>query len=152
MPRPQPAAPSNSFPASTKPQLSIVRPPGSVTREPVLHPATKTSNSPERFSSTAQIPTSDSQLGSRHWVYHSLQRNKTLMGCELEPAKLIIMAACLCFLLAVASLNLGWLIVSVLLGGPFMLTIRMLSDEDTDCLKVYFEALAIPHIREPEGV
>ena len=72
------------------------------------------------------------------------------MGCELELAKLFITAAVLCFMLAIIKLSLGWLLLSILFGGPLMIGVRMLGQEDEDYVKVYLEALRCPHIRQPE--
>lgn len=72
------------------------------------------------------------------------------MGCELELAKLFITATVLCFMLAIIKFSLGWLLLSLLFGGPVMLVVRMISEEDEDYVKVYLEALNCPHIREPE--
>jgi hypothetical protein len=72
------------------------------------------------------------------------------MGCELELAKLFITATVLCFMLAIIKLSLGWLLLSVLFGGPLMIGARMLGQEDEDYVKVYLEALQCPHIRAPE--
>jgi Type IV secretory pathway, VirB3-like protein len=77
-------------------------------------------------------------------------RPKLLMGCELELAKLFITATVLCFMLAIIKLSLGWLLLSVLFGGPLMIGARMLGQEDEDYVKVYLEALQCPHIRAPE--
>jgi len=72
------------------------------------------------------------------------------MGCELELAKLFITATVLCFLLAIMKFSLGWLLLSILFGGPLMIGARMLGQDDEDYVRVYLEALQCPNIRAPE--
>ena len=77
-------------------------------------------------------------------------RAKLLMGCELELAKLDITATVLCFMLGIMKFSLGWLALALLFGGPVMIGLRMLGQEDEDYVKGYIEALQCPHIRQPE--
>lgn len=148
---PRPAAPAGSLPAPVNSQRPAIRLAGSVAydKRSILGSTLKAA-APERFIDDAPVETSYRRLDSRHRVFRSLQRQKLLMGCELELAKLFITATVLCFMLAIVRLSLGWLLLSLLFGGPIMWVCRMFNQEDEDYLKVYLEALRCPHMREPE--
>lgn len=72
------------------------------------------------------------------------------MGAEVELAKLFIAAAVLLTMVGFMTFNLGFFIMAFIFGGPLMIGLRWLSDEDPDYVKVYTEALQIPYMRQPE--
>ena len=90
-------------------------------------------------------------LGSKHKVYQSLQRDRLLMGGELEVSQLNVTITVLLALLALMALSWHLLVLAVIFGGPVQWVIRTLSEHDPDYLKTYLEALSSPHIREPES-
>ena len=72
------------------------------------------------------------------------------MGAERELAQLNVMFTTILGLLALLTLNWRLALLAVNFGGPVQWLLRMLSQEDSDYIKVYLEGLTAPQLRSPE--
>jgi type IV secretory pathway TrbD component len=116
-------------------------------------PVTGSSRRPVLETSIGSAPSmtaSPSTHSSKHTVFQSLQRDKLLMGGEMELSRINITITMVLALIAVMTLNWHLAVVAVLFGGPVQWAIRILSEDDPDYVKVYIEGLICPHLREPE--
>ena len=146
--RPRPSASPALSPVPPKAAPPAPRLPGSVKSNKPL------SASPHR--PLPQIPrnapsmTTSSTQGSKHRVFQALQRDKLLMGGEMELSRINVTITMVLGLIALMTMNWHLAVVAALFGGPVQWAIRILSEDDPDYVKTYLEALVTPHIREPE--
>ena len=148
-----PASPGLSLVTSSTSHSSVpaLRPTGSVKRDKpsVPVPVTRIPMKPRRYSEPVPIETSSYPVGSQHAVYQIFQRDKLLMGGEVELSQLNVTMV---FIMILLGFILTWhmFVIAVLLGWPGQRMLRAFAEEDPDYWKVYLDALSTPHIREPE--